>query len=139
MRDRSETFWLKRYLRKSQRHSTVRRIHRLIPAFIRRLFSALSMIAQIDNYQIQDKLDELEICITKKVSVEIANIMNEFGIEIRRYAYELADMNISTKKELEKNEDYVMSFGTDGLKNYLMKKGYLTRSKIQAWRKELNE
>ena len=106
---------------------------------IRRLFSALSMIAKIDNYQIQDKLDELEICITKKVSIEIANIMNEFGIEIRRYAYELADMNISTKKELEKNEDYVMSFGTDGLKNYLMKKGYLTRSKIQAWRKELNE
>lgn len=105
---------------------------------IRRLFSALSMIANIDNYPIQDKLEELEICIIKKVPIEIANIMNEFGIDMKRYAYELADLNITTKEELERNEDYVMSYGTDELKNYLTGKGYLTYSKIQAWRKELN-
>lgn len=105
---------------------------------IRRLFSALSMIASIDNYPIHDKLDELETCIIKKVPVEIADIMNEFGIDKKRYAYELADLNITKKEELEKNEDYVMSYGTDELKDYLTQKGYLTRFKIQAWRKELN-
>lgn len=105
---------------------------------IRRLFSALSMIASIDGYSIQNKLEELEICVIKKVPVEIANIMNEFGIDIKRYAYELADLNISTKEDLEHNEDYVMSYGTDELKNYLTQKGYMTRSKIQLWRKELN-
>ena len=64
--------------------------------------------------------------------------MNEFGIDMKRYAYELADLNISTKEDLEHNEDYVMSYGTDELKNYLTQKGYMTRSKIQLWRKELN-
>jgi hypothetical protein len=105
---------------------------------IRRLFSACSMIAEIEGFPIQKQLEETETCIIKKVPIEIANIMNEFGIELKRYAYELADLNIFTKEELERNEDYVVSYGTDDLKNYLTKKGYMEHSKVQNWRKELN-
>ena len=106
---------------------------------IKRLFSAISMIADIDKYPIQNKLEELEICVIKKVPIEIANIMNEFGIDMKRYAYELADLNIFTKEDLDRNEDYVMLYGTNELKNYLIQKRYMSRSKIQCWRKELNE
>ena len=92
---------------------------------IQRLFSACSMIADIENIPIQDKLNESIICAIKKVPPEIARIIDAFGFERKACAYELADMGITCKDDIKEREDYIVSYGTEGLKNELIKLGFL--------------
>lgn len=100
---------------------------------VERLFRACIRIAELDNLPIRDILSESLIKAIKKVPTEIAKIMNEFNLKHKSCAYELMDMNITTKEDLQDRQDYVMTYGTELLKKTLHDKGLLPDLTAFIW------
>lgn len=101
---------------------------------VERLFRACMRIAELDHLPIRDILSESLIKAIKRVPDEIAKIMNEFNLEHKSCAYELMDMNITTKEDLQDRQDYVMTYGTESLKKTLHEKGLLPDLTAFKWR-----
>ena len=91
-----------------------------------RLFSAIEMIAESEG--LNDLANEL--CIAgigaiRKVSINIARIINEFDLRQRSSAVELHEMGIETKDDLKKNENDVIDNGSESLVKDLQESGFL--------------
>lgn len=102
-----------------------------------RLISACSMIADIEQVPIQDKLNELLISSTKNIPVELAKIVGIFNLERKASAYELYDLGIHTPDELVGNEEFVWGNSSDELKRELLTLGYMERIMVEATRNQL--
>lgn len=91
-----------------------------------RLFNALIMIAESEGLKtLANDLTIASISAIRKVSMDVARTMNEFGLKRKSSAMELHEMGIDTKEDLKKNEEDVMSYGSDVLKNDLQEAGFL--------------
>ena len=91
-----------------------------------RLFNALIMIAETEGLdELAKELLIVSISAIRKVPMEVATVMNEFGLKKRVSAMELNEMGIDTKKELSEREDEVIRFGSKTLIDELMASGFL--------------
>lgn len=100
-----------------------------------RTLNALSMIAISENLkQVSKQIKVLEISVMKKITIELANIMNEFSLQKKSSAYELKQLKIFNKQDLIDREDYVITYATQSLKNDLQKQGFLIDLLVKEWR-----
>ena len=65
------------------------------------------------------------ISAMRRVTYEIAGIIDEFGLASRNSALELKDMGIFTRSDLSGNENDIIDNGSDGLKAELSRLGFL--------------
>ena len=102
-----------------------------------RLFNATIMIAQSEGLNsLANDLTISSISAIRKVSMDVARLMNEFKLKHRTAALELQEMGIETKDELKKHEDDVVDYGSATLVKDLQESGFL---KDLNHRKLMNE
>lgn len=100
-----------------------------------RVINALAMVADYENLKdIQKQIKVIEISVTRKVSIELARIIREFNLQKKASAYELKQLGIINKDDLEENEDYLIKHATDQLKKDLQNQGFLKDLLIKQWR-----
>jgi replicative superfamily II helicase len=100
-----------------------------------RLFGALSSLAEEENLmEVAKGIKTIEIAALRKVTIELAKIIEEFGEIKKSSAYELQELGIYNKKDLNDREDYFIDHATDGLKKDLQNQGYLKDLLIKEWR-----
>ena len=91
-----------------------------------RLFSATEMIAESEGLlSLADDLRIAGIGAVRKVPVEIARIIDEFGLKQRSSALELHNMGIDTKDDLKRHADDVLDNGSGSLIRELQENGFL--------------
>ena len=94
-----------------------------------RLFSATEMIAESEGLlALADDLRIAGIGATRKVPVEIARIIDEFGLKQRSSALELHKMGIDTKDDLKRHVDDVLDNGSGALIKELQENGFLNEA-----------
>lgn len=100
-----------------------------------RLLGALSSLAESQNLiEVSKEIKIIEIAALKKVPIDIANIINEFGDIKKSSAYELKELNICNKQDLIEMEDYFINHASELLKKDLQNQGYLKDLLIKEWR-----
>lgn len=104
-----------------------------------RLFRVCILIAEQQQIYVRDVLSEAMIKVIKRVPKEIAKIMYEFNLQHKSCAYELMDMNIISKDDLEDKKDYIMNYGTEILKKELHEKGFLPDLTAFIWKNRKNK
>ena len=94
-----------------------------------RLFSATEMIAESEGLlALADGLRIAGIGAVRKVPVEIARIIDEFGLKQRSSALELHGMGIDTKDDLKRHVDDVLDNGSSALIKELQENGFLNEA-----------
>lgn len=100
-----------------------------------RLFGALTALAESENLkETAEGIKIIEITAFKKVSLEIAGIINELGVIKKASAYELQELGIYNKQDLKDREDYLINHASDSLKKDLQEQGYLQDLLIKEWK-----
>ena len=100
-----------------------------------RLLGALSSLAEEECLMdVATGIKTIEIVVLRKVPIEIARIIEEFGDIKKSSAYELQELNICNKKDLKEKEDYFINHATESLKKDLQSQGYLKDLLIKEWR-----
>lgn len=91
-----------------------------------RLFTAVEMIADSEGIpSLAERLRIAGIGAVRKVPVEIARIIDEFGLKQRSSALELHNMGIDTKDDLKRHVDDVLDNGSGALVRELQDNGFL--------------
>ena len=91
-----------------------------------RLFGAIEMIAESEGLlQLANELRIAGIGAMRKVPVDVARIIDEFGLKQRSCALELHEMGIDTKEDLRNRSDEVLSHGSEALIMELQGNGLL--------------
>lgn len=89
-----------------------------------RLFSAARMVAECMGYGDMAKdMSLFGISVFKRVTLETAAVIDEFGLESRNCALELEEMGIRRKSDLRGRMSEVMEKCSDELKSELRKSG----------------
>ena len=100
-----------------------------------RLFNALIQLCLEQGLkQEAQQINIFQISSLKRVSVQIAEIINEFHLNKKASAYELIDMGIKDKNDLKDKEDYLISHATESLKKDLQENGFLKNLLIKEWK-----
>lgn len=100
-----------------------------------RLLNTLMMLAQYEGLkEMKNRISVLSISAFKKVSPEIAEIIENIGINKKSSAYELYDMGIYNKDDLKEREYDIIEQGSQSLKKDLQENGYFKDMLIKAWR-----
>jgi hypothetical protein len=66
--------------------------------------------------------------------MELAHIIKEFNIEKKASAYELKELEIYNKEDLQNREMYLIRYATESLKKDLQKQGFLQDLLLKEWR-----
>ena len=91
-----------------------------------RLFSAVEMVARSEGLnELADQLRVAGVSAVRKVPMEIAAVIDEFGLKQKSSAYELKEMEIATRRELKEREDDVARNASAGLVKDLQEAGFL--------------
>lgn len=91
-----------------------------------RLFGAAEMVAEAEGlHGLADSLRIAGISAVRKVSEEVARLMDETGVKSRQVALELHGLGICTKEGLAKREDEILDYGSGMLVKELQGLGYL--------------
>lgn len=95
-----------------------------------RLLGALAFIASSMQFPIVDDIQALATSVLKRVPFQMAKLMEELGIEKKQYAYELFDMDICCRDDIQCKMQYIEKYATDGLKKELVRIGILNDDAI---------
>lgn len=100
-----------------------------------RLFDTIAALAKLEGLNdFSDDIKLFSISALRKVTKEIAKIINEFNVSKKSSAYELFELGIETKQDLTQLEDKLIEQGSQSLKNDLQEQGYLKDLLIKEWR-----
>lgn len=97
---------------------------------IGRLLNALAFIASSMQFPVVDDIQALATSVLKRVPFQMAKLMEELGIEKKQYAYELFDMDICCRDDIQYKMQYIEKYATDELKKELVRVGILNDDAI---------
>jgi len=100
-----------------------------------RLFNTLYLLAKNEGLnEFAENIKLFEISALKKVHIDIAKIIKEFNVSKKSSAYELLELGIENKNDLNNLEDKLIEYGSASLKKDLQEQGYLKDLLIKEWR-----
>ena len=83
------------------------------------MIGALIAISSILDLKLDDKLNSYEICASKGIPIEFAEIANNFPDAKKSIVFELDSFSIHTPEELVEKFDQVERYGSNGLREYV--------------------
>lgn len=89
-----------------------------------RLINALKRIAFLMKYNIEKELDIICLSVKKRVTIEVASKMYEFGINQKGNILELLDFGINNQDDLIRKREIIREYGSEKLNKTLDDKGY---------------
>ncbi len=91
-----------------------------------RLFNAAVMVAESEGLRtLANDLTLASISAIRKVTMEVAKTMQDFGLKKRSTALELREMGVEVKDDLKGREDEVVQYGSEALVRELQDAGFL--------------